>query len=106
VVKREQEWREAWILHELRNHHQRETEKGAMREQWKVERQRWVDKLKEYSEASKDLRLKNLQLQSLADDSDAKYSLSQSSVLIYFTSSPNSSSTFYLSICLSASCNH
>lgn len=55
VVKREQEWREAWILQERRHHHIREHEKQKLRAQFKEQRAKWLSKIQEFHKGSKDL---------------------------------------------------
>ena len=49
IVKREREWREAWIVHELKTQEIREKEKGALRDQFAQERETWGLKIKTVS---------------------------------------------------------
>lgn len=45
ILQREKEWREAWIIYDLKIQQDREKEKAVMREQWKDEREKWALKL-------------------------------------------------------------
>ena len=67
ILKREQEWKEAWVMNELRNHNQREQEKQKMRLQWNNERQRWLVKIKSYANETKLLRDNNTSIKSQLD---------------------------------------
>lgn len=80
VIKREQEWREAWILHEIRNQNIRQAEKAALKAQFKAKRDQWVAKLKSSEEENQKLRQDLLQLQSKLERAESEKHLAQGSL--------------------------
>merc|ERR1712080_208456 len=78
VVKREQEWREAWILQERRHHHIREHEKTKLRTQFKQQRQKWLGKIQDFHKGSKELNAQVEALKIQIEDVEMSKHLAQS----------------------------
>jgi hypothetical protein len=80
LAKKEQEWREAWILNELRSNQLREQEKIAMRQTWANERTQWLLRIKQFGTEAKELRQQTLELQAKLDAAVSGASLSSKDV--------------------------
>jgi len=78
VVKREREWREAWILHELKTQELREKEKATLRQQWKEEREQWINKIKHYADDANALRAKLNEVQTRLEQAESGKELVES----------------------------
>jgi len=79
VVKREQEWREAWILQERRHFQIRDHEKRKLREQFKNQRQKWLHKIQEFHKGSKELQQQVEHLKTKTEAVENSKQLAQSS---------------------------
>ena len=62
ALQRENEWKEAWIAHEIQSFRQREDERAELKNQMNEERARWLGKLKEYTADLRAVREENLKL--------------------------------------------
>jgi predicted nucleic acid-binding Zn-ribbon protein len=62
ALQRENEWKEAWIAHEIQSFQQREEERKVLKAQMNDERARWLAKLKDYTSELKGVREENLVL--------------------------------------------
>lgn len=76
----EREWREAWIMHELKTHQKHEAELQQMRQKMDIERQAWLKKIKEFALDNKELRAQTLLQQSKLDSAEADKQLARAEV--------------------------
>lgn len=73
LMQRENEWKQAWLAHELQTFASREEERKQTKAQMNDERARWLAKLKEINGELSTIRAENLQLKSnLASHSTAE----------------------------------
>lgn len=78
LAKKEAEWRDAWLLSEMRSQQTREAEKMAMRNAWTNERTVWLQRIKQFQGEAASDRSKALDLQAQLDAALAKSALGNS----------------------------
>jgi chromosome segregation ATPase len=75
VVQRERDWRRAWELHTLRDHHLREQAKLKLQTQFKDDREKCLAKIRTYAKESKELRSQAMVLESKLDKASTESQL-------------------------------
>jgi kinesin family member C2/C3 len=78
LVKREREWREAWVLHNMKMQESREREKEAIRTQWAEERETWIIKIKQHANESNELRVRLNEVRRQLDEAQSGAQLNES----------------------------
>jgi hypothetical protein len=79
VVQRERDWRRAWELHTLRDHHLREQAKLKLQTQFKDDREKCLAKIRTYAKESKELRSQAMVLESKLEKATTESTLVSSS---------------------------